>query len=296
MGLLEKLEKGEVGKKQQLVLEPSKGPLPQNLVPTTPPEEKIKVKIALKTGKMQLTNNERAKERPSTSVRLPRAPIGIPMLDKVTEGGFIRGSVNLIGGGPGGGKSIFCMQFLVNGIEKYGENGVFVSFEQSEERILQDMSRFGWKLDEKIAQGKLAIMYFTPEQIESVLQSGSDVLRDMVEFVKGKRLIIDSLNAFALLHTDESEMRKDVMKLFEVVQKWDVTTIATLEQESDETRHQASVLEFETDSVTLVYNKKVNNRRMRSLEIYKMRGTKHAQKTFPMLITDKGITIGGDAE
>ncbi|HLD19093.1 MAG TPA: ATPase domain-containing protein [Candidatus Nanoarchaeia archaeon] len=293
MGLLEKLEKGEIGKNKLVSI--SGRSLPSNLVPSTPPEEKVRVKMALETGKMQISNVQRIKERPSTRVRLPRTPIGIPLLDKITEGGFIRGSVNLIGGGPGSGKSIFCMQYLVRGIEN-GENGVFVSFEQSEEKIRQDMARFGWKLEEKIAQKKLAILYFTPEQIENILQSGSDVLKDMIEYVGAKRLVIDSLNAFALLHSDESDIRKAVIKLFDMVHKMEVTTLATLEQESDENRHQASVLEFETDSVILVYNRKSYKRRARSLEIYKMRGTKHAQRTFPMEITKKGIVVGKDAK
>ena len=122
-----------------------------------------------------------------------RVPTGIKGLDEAMSGGFVRDSINLIAGGPGSGKSIFCMQYLVRGIEN-GENGVFVSFEQSEEKIRQDMARFGWKLEEKIAQKKLAILYFTPEQIENILQSGSDVLKDMIEYVGAKRLVIDSLS------------------------------------------------------------------------------------------------------
>ncbi len=297
MGLLEKLESGEIGKKKNDSLwSEAQKPLPQSLIPRTSPEEKIKVKIALKSGKMQISKQERLGLRPSTHVRVPRTPIGIPTLDRVTEGGYLRGSVNLIGGGPGCGKSIFCMQFLVRGIEKYNEPGIFVSFEQPEEKVLQDMARFGWKLEEKIAQKKLAILSFTPEQIDNILQSGSDVLKDMVDYIGARRMVIDSLNAFALLHNDETDIRKAVVRLFDTIHKWDVTAIATLEQESDESRHQASVLEFETDSVILVYNKQVGKRRMRSLEIYKMRGTKHAQDRLPITISDKGISVGRESE
>src|SRR3989344_5163447 len=168
MGLLDKVNKGEFLKKKPIKAEPmqeTQKVLPNNLVPTTPPEEKIKIKIDVKSGKLTIPKTQIKSVRPSTKVRLPRTPIGISMLDKETEGGFIRGSVNLIGGGPGCGKSIFCMQFLLKGIEKYNENGVFISFEQPEEKIIQDMARFNWNLEKKIKDKKLSILYFTPEQV-----------------------------------------------------------------------------------------------------------------------------------
>ena len=66
----------------------------------------------------------------------PRVPSGVPGLDKEMNGGFLRGTTNLIGGGAGAGKSIFCMQFLIDGIKK-GENGIFISFEEKPEKYLR---------------------------------------------------------------------------------------------------------------------------------------------------------------
>lgn len=228
---------------------------------------------------------------PAPSLIGKRIASGIPGLDEVMEGGFKAGSVSLIGGGAGSGKSILCMQFLINGIENHSENGIYVSFEESEEKILEDFKRFGWELEEKIRNKQLTILYYTPEQVEKVLEAGGGIIRDVIESMNARRLIIDSLTAFTLLHETELAKRKAVLRLFDAVHSWGVTTLMTSEQEPDPERHVSTIMEFETDGVILLYNIRKGDIRERSLEIFKMRGVHHAAKIFPMKVDDNGITI-----
>ena len=220
-----------------------------------------------------------------------RVPTGIPGLDNVMEGGFRKNTVNLIGGGAGCGKSIFCMQFLKNGIDMYNEPCVYVSFEESTTKILNDFKIFNWNLDGKIQQKKLVLMHYTPEQVEKVLESGGGIIRDVIESINAKRVIIDSLTAFALLHKDELARRKAVLQLFEMLNNWKCTVLVTSEQEPDPEKHESTILEFEVDGVILLYNIRKGDIRERSLEIFKMRATRHAAKIFPMTIDDNGMTI-----
>ena len=61
--------------------------------------------------------------------RLVKCPTGIKGFDEITEGGLPRSRVTLISGGPGSGKTLLGIDFLVNGVLKYKEPGVFMSFE-----------------------------------------------------------------------------------------------------------------------------------------------------------------------
>jgi len=219
-----------------------------------------------------------------------RVATGISGLDEVMEGGFRKGTSNLIGGGAGSGKSIFCMQFLVNGIETYNEPAVYISFEEDEKKILRDFEKFSWNMEEKIKSKKLVILHYPPERVENILEIGGTAT-DIIEEIGAKRVVVDSLTAFTLLHKDDYEKRKAVLKLFDAINKWGSTVLVTSEHESDLEHHQSSTLEFEVDGVILLYNIRKGDIRERCLEIFKMRGTHHAAKIFPMKITDNGVIV-----
>ncbi len=222
---------------------------------------------------------------------LVRVPTGIPGLDDVTEGGLVKNSCTLIGGGAGSGKTIFCMQFLVNGIEKYNEPGIFISFEDHTSEIVKDFDRFNWNLVDKIKRKQLIMLHFTPEEVSKFLDSGGGIVRDSIESIGAKRVVIDSLTAFTLLFKDELATRKSVLTLFESMSKWGVTTLLTSEQEPDPEKHSSTIMEFEVDGVILLYNLRKGDVRERSLEVFKMRATQHSAKIFPMKIEDTGIVI-----
>lgn len=220
-----------------------------------------------------------------------RVPTGIPGLDDVTEGGLVKNSCTLIGGGAGSGKTIFCMQFLVNGIDKYNEPGIFISFEDHTSEIVKDFDRFSWNIVDKIKRKKLIMLHFTPEEVSKFLESGGGIVRDSIESIGAKRVVIDSLTAFTLLFKDELATRKSVLTLFESMNKWGVTTLLTSEQEPDPEKHSSTIMEFEVDSVILLYNLRKGDVRERSLEVFKMRATQHSAKIFPMKIESAGIII-----
>lgn len=220
-----------------------------------------------------------------------RVSTGIPGLDQVMEGGLLYGSVTLVGGGAGCGKSIFGMQFLIQGVEQYQEPGVYLSFEETPANIFRDFYRFSWNLEQKVKDRKLTILSYTPEQVAKVLESGGGTVRDAIESIGAKRLVLDSLTAFTLLHETELAKRKAVLKLAETLASWGITALLIAEQEPDPEHHLSTIAEFQTDGVILLYNIRKGDIRERSLEIFKMRGVKHAAKIFPMRIDERGITI-----
>jgi len=223
-----------------------------------------------------------------------RIPVGVKNFDKLVEGGLYENSINLVAGGAGAGKTILSTQFLYNGAVKHKEPGVYVSFEQDKEKFFHEMSRFGWDLKKLEKDGKFIFLEYTPEKVEDAIREGSGIIESAIEKHKAKRLVIDSLTAFALLHKNELEKRGDALALFRMINKWGCTALLTLEHESgmDHFEHHTTTpLEFEADSLTLLYNIRDEHTRMRAIEILKMRGTNHSTKIYPMEINDKGIKI-----
>ena len=84
-----------------------------------------------------------------------RVPTGVPNFDKLVEGGFQSESINLLAGGAGSGKTIFAIQYLINGIEKYNEPGMYITFEERKNKLYRDMLEFGWDLAKYEKEGKI---------------------------------------------------------------------------------------------------------------------------------------------
>ncbi len=231
------------------------------------------------------------KSKDTEFLSVNRVPTGVPGLDEVMEGGLERNSVNLIGGGAGSGKSILCMQFIVAGVKNYDEPGVYISFEETKDKFYKHMATFGWDLAKLEKENKFVFIQYTPAQVKKVIQEGGGVIEAEIERINARRVVIDSLTAFTLLFENELVARESVLSLFEMLYKWGCTTLVISEQEPDPDKHVSNIMEFEADGVILLYNIRRGDVRERALEIFKLRGSKHAQKIFPMRISDTGIMI-----
>ena len=220
-----------------------------------------------------------------------RVPTGIPNFDKLIEGGFQRESINLIAGGAGSGKTIFAIQYLINGIEKYNEPGMYITFEERKNKLYKDMLEFGWDLAKYEKEGKFVFLNYKPAQVKRVLVEGGGVIETIITESKIKRLVIDSISSFILLYTEELSKKQAALQLFELISKWGLTALITSQ---DEVPHEGTIiaaLEFEVDGIILVYHVKKKAARIRAIEILKMRGTRHSEATIQCEITSEGIRV-----
>ncbi len=221
---------------------------------------------------------------------LERVPTGIKGLDDAMSGGFIKDSINLVAGSPGSGKSIFAMQYLINGLKKYNEPGVYITFEERKDKLIQYMNNFGWDLKKLVKEKKIDILEQSPEDIKkSTTKEILGLKYKIVKQLKAKRIVIDSTSAYSLLFPNDLDKRTANMDLFEMLRDWKVTTLLTAEYDIED--HKSTPLDFEVDSIVWLYNMKKTDVRTRALEVYKMRGSKHLAKTFPLEITNKGVVI-----
>jgi len=223
-----------------------------------------------------------------------KAKTGINTFDKMIGGGFERESINLIAGSSGSGKTIFALEFLIEGMKK-GEKGLYVTFEEKKEDFYRNMKKFGWDLEKFEKSGKFIFLEYSPEKVKMMLDEGGGTIESIVIKEEIKRMVIDSITSFSLLFEDELSKRQSTLGLFDIIRKWNCTTLFTVQYTPSEKKDKGiSSIEFEADSITILYYINIKNKRQRFLEILKMRGTNQSKeiKTFKIR---KGIKIGKKA-
>ncbi len=216
---------------------------------------------------------------------------GNSSLDKLMDNGFEEGSINLIEGGPGTGKTILAVNFLLEGIKK-SENGVYVTFEENVNQLKKHIESFN--IDLKKFEGKVTILSQTPEQLKSLVENGSGPLDSLISKSKAKRLVIDTITPFVLMEKDKLSKMEACSSLFGMIREWNCTALLTADQDNtgdNQNEHMSNVLEYEVDSIILLHSREINNTRKRFLEILKIRGSKTPDKLFPIQITEKGIVF-----
>src|SRR5689334_19880833 len=96
---------------------------------------------------------------------LPKVATGIDGFDEITGGGLPEGRPTLVCGGPGRGKTLFALEFLVHAATR-GESGVFVTFEETEDDLLKNAASLGYDLPDLIKRKRLALEYIRVERSE----------------------------------------------------------------------------------------------------------------------------------
>ncbi|MFH2105901.1 MAG: ATPase domain-containing protein [Candidatus Micrarchaeota archaeon] len=224
------------------------------------------------------------------SFKVDRIPIGIPGIDVLIEGGFEKNSANLVRGGTGTGKTIFSLQFIHNGLKKK-ENGVYLSFSETKQEIYTHGRMFGWDLERYEKNNNFGFLRYAPHEVAKVVEGGGGTIRDFIESIDAKRLVIDSLTAYAMPFQSDYASNQSILELFEMLRDLDCTTIVTSETNANISLADDERLGYLTDAIINLYYVRKDSTRKRSLEVVKMRNTHHSEKLHNYQITKNGISI-----
>ena len=237
-----------------------------------------------------------SRRRSPKSKELPKSPTGIDGFDEITRGGLPAGRPTLICGGPGCGKTIFAAEFLVHGIQKFDEPGVFIAFEETAEDLAKNVASLGYDLEELKASKKLAVdhIHLDPSEIEEAGAYNLDGLfvrlASAIASVKAKRVVIDTLEVMFGALRDQATLRAELQRLFLWLRERRLTAVITAERgEAALTRH--GIEEYVSDCVVLLEQRiedLVTTRRMR---VVKYRGSSHGANEYPFLIDESGISV-----
>jgi len=210
-----------------------------------------------------------------------RVPSGIDGLDSLIDGGFPKGSLILLAGNPGTGKTVFGMQFLCKGAKDHGENGIYVSFAESEDTLVNNMSKlFGYDLKTMEGDGKVKVLDFT-----TVTEKGLSTILEMVlkeiTILKAKRLVIDSFSAMAQAFREPIEARIILHNILgKMVRQLGCTTLLIAEVPTGSEKIGVSIEEFVADGVLVLRRDDYDGRLIREIEIEKLRGTRLENQRF----------------
>lgn len=231
---------------------------------------------------------------PTPSV-VSRIPTGIKGFDELIHGGLVKNSVVLVQGDTGTNKTLFCIEYLYNGAVIYDEPGIFISFSESESAIIQHAKTFGRDLEELKKKKKFAFVKYSPHEIVNVLSEGGGSIRDTIESIGAKRLVIDSLTAYALFFESKYKANESILNLFEMLRDWNTTSLVTAEVSVSIDHRREANLGFLTDGIINMYHfrRGKDSDILRALEIVKMRDTKHNEDINLFEIDKDGIKIIG---
>lgn len=225
-----------------------------------------------------------------TSKLSDRVRTGIVGLDDLIEGGFPRGSLILLAGSPGSGKTIASASFIYHGANNLDENGVYISFAERREFFIGNMKRFGLDFEMLERKGKFKFLDFVTAREEAVSSTLAMAVREALE-INAKRLVIDSFSALAQAFSKKIDARIVLHILDKLMYQTFCTTLLLVEIPTGSKTFGLGFEEFVADGI--IHFEAINEKegiRKRAV-IRKMRNTNHNQNYMNIVISNRGISL-----
>jgi len=237
----------------------------------------------------------------SVATTTPRKALtGIAGFDEISGGGLPGGRATVLVGGPGSGKTIFALQFLVNGARYYKEPGIFVAFEETSKRILANAASFDWKLTELRRKNKLLFVDAQPKT-DLFLAGDFDLcgmlatLASQAEEMKARRVVFDALDIALELLPDLGARRREIYRLHEWLLAHELSCIVTWKAAADEpssyNQLPHSFMQFMVDCSIILNHSVVLGVSQRNLRVRKYRGSSFDENETPFVIGKGGFDV-----
>ena len=233
---------------------------------------------------------------PMPSGELAKTLTGIRGLDEITRGGLPKGRPTLVCGGPGSGKTLLALTFLVNGATQFDEPGVLMTFEENAEEIASDVASLGFDLPELIKANKLAVDYVRVERSE-IEETGEYDLEGLfvrldyaIQSVGASRVVLDTIESLFAGLKDDGILRAELRRLFRWLKDKGVTAVITGER-GDGLLTKQGLEEYVSDAVILLDHRVHDQVSTRRLRVVKYRGSHHGTNEYPFLIDASGISV-----
>ena len=227
--------------------------------------------------------------------KLLKCPTGITGFDQITEGGIPKDRVTLICGGTGTGKTLLGIDYLINGAADFGENGVFMSFEETSDELHQDVASLNLDLQGLVSRNKIRMEYVVLEhrdikEDDFNLEGLLIRLEHAIEAVGAKRVVLDSIESLFAGITDVGILRLEIKRLFQWLKNKQVTSIVTGEPgPAGFTRH--GLEEYISDCIIFLDNRVREEMSVRRIRVIKYRGSHHGTNEYPFVIDKDGLSV-----
>jgi len=228
--------------------------------------------------------------------QLPKCPTGIKGFDQITEGGLPKNRTTLLCGSTGSGKTLLSIDFLINGAINYNEPGIFMSFEETEDELYEDVASLNLDLQGLVSQHKILVEYVLLER-RDIQEKGDFNLEGLfirldhaIDSIGAKRVVLDSIESLFAGVTDAGILRLEIKRLFRWFKDKQVTAIVTGELgQGSYTRH--GLEEYISDCIILLDNRVREQITTRRIRVIKYRGSKHGTNEYPFVIDKDGLSV-----
>ena len=239
------------------------------------------------------------------SVRAPnakagaKASTGIAGFDEITGGGLPQGRTTLLAGGPGSGKTLFALQFLVHGAQACKEPGIFVAFEESSARVVANARGFGWKLADP---RRTKLFFLDAQPPPDLVQAGNFDLCGMLAALQAqavamgaRRIVFDALDIVLALLPDAAARRRELHRLHEWLLAQGLTGLITAKAGADADGgiglEPFAAMQYMVDCVVILNHGVTQGVSQRSLRVQKYRGSGFDENEAPFLIGSSGLEV-----
>lgn len=236
------------------------------------------------------------KDATSTRPVARKARTGIAGLDEITNGGLPYGRPTLIAGGPGSGKTLLGITFLINGATQFNEPGVLMTFEENVSDLTNDVASLGFDLQTLIEERRLVVDYVHVDRSEIEETGEYDLealfvrLDHAVKSIGAKRVMLDTIESLFSGFQNEGILRAELRRLFRWLRDRELTAVVTGEKgDLSLTRH--GLEEYVTDAVIQLDNRVHEQVSTRRIRVIKYRGSHHGTNEYPFLIDDEGLSV-----
>lgn len=223
-----------------------------------------------------------------TSILNERVSTGVNGLDKMTGGGFIRGSSILISGSSGTGKTTMGTQFIMDGLLKK-EPGIIVSFEEDTEQILENSKMFGWNLKEFENKNLLEII----SPIESDVYELAIQIEETIGKIKARRLLLDGTGRLQRMLPQYTQFPEYMGGIINIMKNKNITAIYTNESSNLTGAIQLTGTGISPymDTIILLRYLEIKSEMRKAISVLKMRGSNHDKEIREVVINEKGVEI-----
>jgi circadian clock protein KaiC len=235
-------------------------------------------------------------EHKFSNKNLSKSPTGIQGFDEITHGGLPKGRPTLICGGAGCGKTLFGMEFLVRGATQFDEPGVFMSFEETNEELIKNVTSLGFDLIGLVEQKKIALDHVHIERSE-IEETGEYDLEGLfirlgyaIDSIGAKRVVLDTIESLFAGLPNQLVLRAELRRLFHWLKDKGVTAIITGER-GEGTLTRQGLEEYVSDCVIMLDHRVTEQTSTRRLRVIKYRGSMHGTNEYPFLIDENGFSV-----
>lgn len=220
---------------------------------------------------------------------MERVKTGISGLDEMLNGGIPKRRHVAVFGGPGTGKTSFGFEYVYRGA-KDGEPGMYVTLEETADDILENMKNTFTTFTDIGAMLNKNLFIEKPDEL--TIEKIAETLESRITNNNVKRVVIDSTTMIKAVFGKEGEYRKTIFEFFSLLRNLDCTALITVEAEtSGKEQMKYEIEHYVLDGIINLYSLDKGDRRVKALEVFKMRGSDHSKDLVPFKLLPDGIKV-----